>query len=76
MYLQMEMASFLKTFRRLIHPNFSSLRMRQMKTSYTNTISVMDVETNRFGAPDSSAQHAKMLIFVKHVSIRDYKDLI
>jgi hypothetical protein len=50
--------------------------MRQMKTSYTNTISVMDVETNRFGAPDSSAQHAKMLIFVKHVSIRDYKDLI
>jgi len=35
----------------------------------------MDAETSRYGAHASSVQHAKMLICVKHASIRDYKEL-
>ena len=49
--------------------------MQQTKTSYTSTTSVMDAETSRYGVHASSVQHAKMLIYVRHASIRDCKDL-
>jgi len=75
MCLISEMAVNIKSFRRLIHLNSSSLRMRQTKTSYTSTTSVMDAETSRYGVHASSVQHAKMLIYVRHASIRDCKDL-
>lgn len=35
----------------------------------------MDAETSQYGAHASSVQHAKMLICVKHASIRDCKEL-
>jgi hypothetical protein len=72
---RLEMAICIKPFNRLIHPSSFSLRMQQMKTSYTSTISVMDVETSRFGGHVSNVQHAKMLIYVKHASIKDCRNL-
>ncbi len=75
MFRRLEMAICIKSLKRSIHQSFTSLRMQQMKTSYTSTISVMDVETSRFGGHASNVQHAKMLIYVKHASINDCRNL-
>lgn len=74
--LQSEMSQLMiKSSKGSILVNSSSLRMPPMKTYCTNITSVIDAELNRFGALASSAQHAKMLIFVKHASIIDCRRL-